>query len=149
MPALYGSGIANLVTLSSRRGVLRPGETRRAVAAWLGSLLFLANILFAPLLGYRPMVLSAEEGLVICTSEGRVVLDSSGRTLPEKPAQDQHVCAFCLPLSSPEAGLLGAAASVPPLSGSWLAVSFLPAPDQALTPAARPGGYARGPPAAA
>lgn len=123
--------------------------TRRQIAAWLGGVLLLANILLAPALGYRPMALSAEGGLVICTSEGRIVLGPSGEKLPDAPEHDQHICAFCLPLSSPETALLGHGGPALPLPRLVAAFHFGEVSSFALIQAAQPGGYARGPPTAA
>ena len=128
---------------SLRRGQRIPAGLRHRAFACLA--LLLVNILLSPLLGARPMTLSGEKGLVICTSQGRVQLGEDDLPGGTPPARDDHLCGYCLPLASPSFLTAPIPAVAPPDRARRL--SFQADADPALAPAAHTGGSARGPPA--
>jgi hypothetical protein len=80
------------------------GRSRRGIAAWLGGLLILLNVLAAGVGGASAHSASSiADGLsgdriVICAGDGMVVVDRSGRPVEDRRSGEKVLCAFCLPL---------------------------------------------------
>jgi hypothetical protein len=123
---------------------LRPA--RRDLAAWIGMVILFANLLVAPMLGYRPMAMSGEDGLVICTKDGPQRIDSAGGETPANDRQAHHFCAYCLPLSATDHGLVAARSDALTAPIRITFVEYIPSPEAGPVAVAQPGGHARAPP---
>jgi hypothetical protein len=96
------------------------GRARREIAAFLGGLLILFNVLAAGVVGASargasPMLGDiSSDRIVICTGAGMIVVDHSGKPVEDKGGgSGKTLCPFCLPLMQGHANAPDPGATAP------------------------------------